>query len=373
MRVLEQAPQSRGWPNVLGFLDSSLHCKSFLAAYDSAGDPTDQFGGLQAARDLRTLLQQIETEGGHNALEFLLTDASLNYPYCKASLTQRLHDTPLSDETFPDHSGAFATLRRSPGLIAPVLRSRHTTVLFACLFTSATPETIDVAEARNTFRGIVDALGPGLQLYCQIESNHLDTWFQRLLLSCVDAPSVLVSTEREILAKTSNALEALARTGIADQDQEKLVVRNKKLDAALLELAVAARRHADGRTTPLQRRSFCLSDTSGFLMRLVIQAFQPASTATDGSVDPVFVICLMEASDVPEGVEKCLQDHFDLSQSEAHLARQLTLTGSMNTTIDALGITRNTAKTHLRRIYEKTGVNTQLQLAGLVHRLAQLF
>jgi len=88
----------------------------------------------------------------------------------------------------------------------------------------------------------------------------------------------------------------------------------------------------------------------------------------------VFLIKVAETrEDLPAEVEACLQTHYDLSQSEAHLARHLTMTGSLTATVGDLGISRNTAKTHLRRIYEKTGINTQLQLAKLVHRLAQLY
>jgi DNA-binding CsgD family transcriptional regulator len=79
------------------------------------------------------------------------------------------------------------------------------------------------------------------------------------------------------------------------------------------------------------------------------------------------------SKDPPEEVEIFLQDHYELSHSEARLAWHLTMTGALSTTIQDLGITQNTAKTHLRRIYEKTGAHTQLQLARLVHRIARLF
>jgi DNA-binding CsgD family transcriptional regulator len=82
---------------------------------------------------------------------------------------------------------------------------------------------------------------------------------------------------------------------------------------------------------------------------------------------------MAEPTGLPEDVELVLQDQYQLSQSEAHLARYLTMTGSMTDTVEQLGITRNTAKTHMRRIFEKTGINTQLQLARLVHKLSDYF
>ncbi|MFC6655485.1 helix-turn-helix transcriptional regulator [Roseibium salinum] len=118
--------------------------------------------------------------------------------------------------------------------------------------------------------------------------------------------------------------------------------------------------------------SVYIGDQNGALSRVSIEAVVPAAETSSRETTYVLIrVC--EPADLPDEVEAVLQHHYDLSQSEAHLARHLTLSGSMNVTAAQLGITRNTAKTHLRRIYEKTGVHTQLQLAGLVHRLAGLF
>ncbi|MCK7610882.1 helix-turn-helix transcriptional regulator [Roseibium sediminicola] len=367
----------------MAFIDKALGCKSFLAEFDGDGKPLPHFGGQQSAQDLGTLLGRIETEGGRNVLEFLLSDASLHYPYCKTSLTRGVRETPTLNGSNGEPAGANGNLpdrqtilRQAPGLISPVWRADGSTILFGCLFTAHTPDTIDVGLASETFRGIVKALTPGLNIHFRIEKERQDSLCQRMLLSEVDGPAVLLSEDRTILAQTPGAADALARADAAAQERRKLLVKNKKLDAALLELAVATRQQTGGHppvTESVPQRSFCISDANGFLKRLQIKAVVPVAEKPARPAEPMFIVRLSETSDVPEGVEKCLQDHFDLSQSEAHLARQLTLSGSMNATVDALGITRNTAKTHLRRIYEKTGVNTQLQLARLVHRLAQLF
>jgi len=376
IRVLECSSQAAGWLQVLEVIDRALDCRSFLAEFDGDGLPLPHFGGQQPARDLGLILQQIETEGGRNALQFLLSDASLYYPYCKSSLTSSLQEEPSSTALALDDEAQQRTLQLSPGLISPIWRTGRSTILFGCVFTAHTQDMIDVAQASETFQGLVKALKPGLDIHFQFEKEHLEYQFQRLLLSIVDGPAVLVSAERDILAQTPSAVEVLTRTDTAAQGRHKLLIKNKKLDAALLELAVTTRQHVSGRAPHLQalpHRSFCVNDTDGFLKRILVKAMLPATTRTGRPSETVFLITLTETSEVPGEVEKCLQDHYDLSQSEAHLARYLTLTGSMNTTIDDLGITRNTAKTHLRRIYEKTGVKTQLQLARLVHRLAQLF
>lgn len=390
MRVLECCAQTEGWRHVLDFIDTAIDCKSFLAEFDEDGLPLPRLGGLTAARDLGSVLQQIETEGGRTAFQFLVSEAALFYPYCKTSLTRggsnRNAPAGLAIDTTPDetvdpqgdagHSTLLDTLRMSPGLVSPLCRTDGSTILFGCLFTTYTPDSIDVDVASETFRTIVKALAPGLNLYFRTREGRLENQFQRLLLSAAAGPAILINADRDILAFTPSAPEALAGTDTAGDRQDKLVVRNKQLDAALLELAVATRQQPDrppALAEPLPRRDLCVADPEGELKRISIRTVYP-EPATDGTLTPpLFVLKVSAHRDIPEGIEKCLQDHFDLSQSEAHLARQLTITGSMNATAEDLGITRNTAKTHLRRVYEKTGVNTQLQLAMLVHKLAQLF
>lgn len=392
MRVLECSSQTEGWPQVLAFIDKALECRSFLAAFDGNGTALPQFGGQRSAQDLGGLLEQIETEDGPSALQFLLSEASLFFPYCKTSLDRphtgntevsepAAHQSTLTEETSANANGQnvedqLKKLRRAPGLVSPIWRTDRSTILFGCLFTSHHPQTIDVALARETFREIVKALAPGLNLHFQLEQQRQNSQFNRVLLSASDSPAVLINSDRDILAQTPTCLEALRRADAATQQRQKLLVKNKQLDAALLELAVA-NRHTPDRPVPgvgkYPQRAICVAGPDGLLKRILIKTVYPTPPSSDRFAPPLFILRLSETRDVPKDVEKCLQDHFDLSQSEAHLARHLTVTGSMNATVEDLGITRNTAKTHLRRIYEKTGNNTQLQLAKLVHRLAQLF
>ncbi|MFN3497076.1 MAG: helix-turn-helix transcriptional regulator, partial [Pannonibacter indicus] len=76
---------------------------------------------------------------------------------------------------------------------------------------------------------------------------------------------------------------------------------------------------------------------------------------------------------LPEEIGTALQAVYGLSKSEARLAFFLVVSGSLTDTLDSLSVTRNTAKTHLRRIYEKTGTRSQLELAQVIFRLASLY
>lgn len=76
---------------------------------------------------------------------------------------------------------------------------------------------------------------------------------------------------------------------------------------------------------------------------------------------------------IPAGINTALQSVYGLSRSEARLVQLLVASGSLTETLDTLSVTRNTAKTHLRRIYEKTGTRSQLELAQTVYRLASIY
>ena len=388
LRVLECSPQSEAWPRVLQVIDSALGCRSFLSEFDLNGKPLQPFGGEQAARSLGSVLSDIKTENGWTALQFLLNEASLHYPYCKTSLDHDRLETAAaqitqSEEASHSQFGQEFRLRRAPGLISPVWRTDRSTILFGCLFTEHQPDSIDVAVASETFRTIVRALSPGLNVHFQLEKQRSDGRLQRALLSALERSAVLIDADRAILAQTASGLGALSELDAGVKRRDKLVLKNKQLEAAFQELLTEIHKQTGEQqrsglplTLPgseLVSKSVCFRDADGWFRRVVIEPVQANAPGIEGGRQPWFLIRVSDAADLPQDLESVLQDHFDLSQSEAHLARHLTMSGSLDDTVQHLGITKNTAKTHLRRIYDKTGARTQLQLARLVHRLAGLF
>jgi DNA-binding CsgD family transcriptional regulator len=60
---------------------------------------------------------------------------------------------------------------------------------------------------------------------------------------------------------------------------------------------------------------------------------------------------------------------FDLTPAEAKIAALLAEGQSIITITDELSISESTAKTHLRRIFEKTGTSRQAELVSLLLRV----
>ena len=85
---------------------------------------------------------------------------------------------------------------------------------------------------------------------------------------------------------------------------------------------------------------------------------------------PRVLICATDPGrDVPVP-EQRLRDVFGLTSAEARVAVALVDRGDLPAAAGKLGIALNTARIHLGRIYEKTGVNRQIALANLVTRCA---
>ena len=61
-----------------------------------------------------------------------------------------------------------------------------------------------------------------------------------------------------------------------------------------------------------------------------------------------------------------VQAIYGLSRSQTGIIEQITKGMDLAEAADALGVTKNTARTHLRRVYEKVGVNSQIELLRLI-------
>lgn len=95
----------------------------------------------------------------------------------------------------------------------------------------------------------------------------------------------------------------------------------------------------------------------------------PRNTA-GSNVDAPAMMVFVSALDEPPAVGQWeLQALFGLSKQESALALPLAESVALPEAADRLGISYNTCRVHLRRVLEKTGTHSQLQLVRLFHRL----
>lgn len=94
----------------------------------------------------------------------------------------------------------------------------------------------------------------------------------------------------------------------------------------------------------------------------------PPSAWSEGKQCPSVVIFISDPeleSSAPQEIVKAL---FDLTPAEAQLAMLLANGLTLDEASDALGISRNTARAHLRSTFSKTGVTRQTMLVRLILR-----
>lgn len=98
---------------------------------------------------------------------------------------------------------------------------------------------------------------------------------------------------------------------------------------------------------------------------LVVRAV-PRSHFTEGVAVPSVAIFISDP-ERPGGADaEALQRLFDFTQAEARLALLLADGYSLDEAAAAIGVTRNTVRTHLRSIFSKTGVTRQTLLVRLI-------
>ena len=110
--------------------------------------------------------------------------------------------------------------------------------------------------------------------------------------------------------------------------------------------------------------TLCKDDSSNPLYILV----SPLHSRSEnyGQDLPIAIVYVFETINDSERIEDVVRVLYNLSPTEARIAAKLVWTPQIEDVADSLGITYNTVRTHLKRIYTKTNTN---RLSSLVHMI----
>jgi DNA-binding CsgD family transcriptional regulator len=138
--------------------------------------------------------------------------------------------------------------------------------------------------------------------------------------------------------------------------------RGEAREAVDAALAVALRGERAGKTTIAMR-----ADNGWLTARItcVVPALRPSERFFAG---PCVLLLIETAVSGALPTEEFLRNTFALTPSEARFACALAGGASVTDAAAQHGITRETARTHLKRIYGKMGVGRQAELVAMVHR-----
>jgi DNA-binding CsgD family transcriptional regulator len=120
--------------------------------------------------------------------------------------------------------------------------------------------------------------------------------------------------------------------------------------------------HATGRALALRSSA---TDRPLFVMLAPVQAeVSSAASARWPSQAALVILCDLDRPALPPAGS--MADAFGLTEAEARVAEAVSGGAAISEVARQLSLSRNTIKTHLRRIYEKTGTRRQAELARVM-------
>ncbi|NBN78857.1 hypothetical protein GWI72_11315 [Microvirga tunisiensis] len=355
------------WPDAAREIGAALDGTAYLFEFGADGRHTARYCTPEAARPLLEMMSAIQTAGGRNMLSFLLAEAELMAPYCKQQLS--------AEDTAALHLELAPGLVQAHGLLARVYQSDAASAVFLLL---SHPDGPGLSPANFPFtRRLIRTLNQALGFAALHRQQGQELLRQRMLVRHEGTSAILVDVNRRVVATTPGGIDALSAADLFDTRTGRLQILPKTADDLLADLIDEARAgwaQTDQGTGPVSRQRDTIHIRSdGNLCRFVLRTVWPTTPPIREGTHGHVLVTLREPGPIARDARDALQGTYGLSRSEARLAYYLAMTGSLGETLETLGITRNTGKTHLRRIYEKTGVTSQIELCKLVAKLSALY
>jgi len=185
-----------------------------------------------------------------------------------------------------------------------------------------------------------------------VQINPLD------LLDALDhltAGIILFNEHLQIFYSNKSAQKLLASGAGLRNHHGYLACRDPVITADLKNLAIDQKDHL-----------LAIDRGDNRLALNVLVTTLKSSVANVGRNLPTSILFAFETTDNYARIEEVVRSLYRLSPSEAKLVSQLFINPQLPNAAMALGITLNTARTHLKRIYNKTGVN---RIASLIHMI----
>jgi len=372
------AANHRAWPGTLHLISASFKCRPYLLEFLSDGHHSGRYCEAREAAGLIELLGEITTEGGRSALTFLLNDAPLHYPYWKSAHTpSQPFAQPAEDGQGAGNGSDISALH---GLLAPVVRAGGTTVLFGCFFETQPSGPPSREHVGPTFRRLAQSVTHALQVAYKLERAEETAETLSVLLNRLDRAYLLVRPDLTVAAGSPAFASVFEDGSLLAQHGRTVKSPNKRVDRELLAASAElshklhnSRRSRNEEETSTPTRTLYERGADGNLHRILLTGLVlPTHRGTDSHAAFLLIQINAQSADL-HALSQLMREVYGLSQREADIACHLANSRSLQDVITAFDITRNTAKTHMRKIFEKTNTKSQLELANLMHGFSRLF
>jgi DNA-binding CsgD family transcriptional regulator len=204
------------------------------------------------------------------------------------------------------------------------------------------------------------------ELCCQ-SGNGAQVQLQSIL-DCYHDPLLVIDANRRVLFRNAAAGRVLRTTGSLAEKSGHLVLVPARADAALQ--ALIARTSPRTRAAPSIARGIRIARPGAARDWLALIKPLDAS-CVEASDTPIFLVQIIGRTRPRTAPAQALCDLFGLSRRETAVVTALLRDGSIVKAASRLSVSRETIRSHLKRIFRKCDVHSQDELMSLLHCVSQ--
>ncbi len=248
---------------------------------------------------------------------------------------------------------------RPQGLCSPITLILHRSQSRIVPLTLVRPDiTLGASDPACAFlRRVAPHLARAFSVTMRLQRVDRDLAGLQGVIKSLSVAVMLVDSHDTVLALNGAADTLVGAGGPMILRRGKLHARGRRSEA-LLQSALSALRGGEG---PGTRQIILQGEGEQTLMVSIVPIVTGEFVAEDA-----FALLIDDIRPPPASSARTLAKAFRLTPAEARLVDRLLSGGNLREAAEALGISHNTAKTHLKAVFAKTGVNSQ----GALTRLA---
>ena len=221
-------------------------------------------------------------------------------------------------------------------------------------------------DEKRRFATIIPLMKKSLTIYSRMEIGGISQEIYQQLLSSMGIASFILGANYEVMAKNYLAEHVLKNKDGLSIIGKKLVCIDKADQLTLTTMCDTIRQNIAQGNRPQLTDNFTINrpqagSTWGVLIRPVDSGdFMGAEN------NPELLLLLRDSNRRQLPTPSLLIDIFGVTLAEARLTLKLLEGLSLTAAAEALGVSRNTARTQLSSVFSKTNLNSQTQLVKLV-------